>query len=76
MLRMLIGEDCAEVRQDIARIRAAIRRYPQISAVPAHDGRAFRAIAIYPARSQSDGSAASICPAFETGRWFTPIDRT
>ncbi|WP_176787217.1 MBL fold metallo-hydrolase [Sphingomonas sp. NFR15] len=52
LLRRLIGEDYDETRLDLARIRAATARYPQIAAVPAHDGRAFRAIATYPGETR------------------------
>jgi N-acyl homoserine lactone hydrolase len=48
LLRRLIGEDFEETRVDLARIRAATARYPQITAVPAHDGGAFRTIATFP----------------------------
>lgn len=48
LLRRLIGENYDETRTDLARIRAAVARYPQIAAIPAHDGRAFRAVATYP----------------------------
>ncbi|CAM3438845.1 Metallo-beta-lactamase domain-containing protein [Bordetella sputigena] len=52
MMRFLIGEDRSEIRTAIARIRAATARYPQITAVPAHDSRAFSSIAIYPASTR------------------------
>ncbi|MFD1034088.1 MBL fold metallo-hydrolase [Sphingomonas hankookensis] len=52
LLRRLIGENYDETRIDLARIRAAIARYPQLTAVPAHDGRAFRSIALYPAKTR------------------------
>lgn len=48
LLRQLIGENSDEIKVDLARIRAAIAKYPQIAAIPAHDGRAFSAIATYP----------------------------
>jgi glyoxylase-like metal-dependent hydrolase (beta-lactamase superfamily II) len=48
LLRRLIGENSDGIRIDLARIRAATAKYPQIAAIPAHDGRAFRAIATYP----------------------------
>jgi glyoxylase-like metal-dependent hydrolase (beta-lactamase superfamily II) len=51
-MRLLIGENRSEIQATIARIRAAIRQYPQITAVPAHDGRAFSSIAIYPAATR------------------------
>jgi glyoxylase-like metal-dependent hydrolase (beta-lactamase superfamily II) len=49
MLRRVIGEDDAEVHLDIARIRAATQKYPQLHAIPAHDGEAFREIPAFPA---------------------------
>lgn len=48
MLRWMIGEDKSEIRKDINLIRTAIRKYPQMKAIPAHDTRAFRALPIYP----------------------------
>jgi len=52
MMRLLIGENRSEIRTDIARVRAATTFYPQITAVPAHDTRAFSSIAIYPASTR------------------------
>ncbi|WBO22902.1 MBL fold metallo-hydrolase [Sphingomonas abietis] len=52
MMRFLIGENRTEIQTDIARIRAMTARYPQITAVPAHDTRAFSSIAIYPASAR------------------------
>jgi N-acyl homoserine lactone hydrolase len=49
MLRELIGENDDEVHKDIALIRAAIKQYPQIHAVPAHDASAFHRIPVFPA---------------------------
>jgi N-acyl homoserine lactone hydrolase len=49
MLRQLIGEDNNEVHKDIAIIRSAISKYPQIHAIPAHDAAAFRTIPVFPA---------------------------
>jgi hypothetical protein len=51
-LRRLIGEDDDEVRQDIARIRSARKRYPQIHPIPAHDASAFRMIPVFPSSSR------------------------
>jgi N-acyl homoserine lactone hydrolase len=48
LLRLLIGEDYEETRVDLARVRAAVGRHPQITAVPAHDARAFRGLAVFP----------------------------
>lgn len=52
LLRVLIGENSNEVHADLARIRDAMARYPQITAVPAHDSRAFASIAVYPAQTR------------------------
>ncbi|MDG3441162.1 MBL fold metallo-hydrolase [Nitrospirillum amazonense] len=52
MMRFLIGENRSEIQTAIARIRAATALYPQITAVPAHDGRAFSSIAVYPASTR------------------------
>jgi glyoxylase-like metal-dependent hydrolase (beta-lactamase superfamily II) len=52
MMRFLIGENRSEIQAAIARIRAAMARYPELTAVPAHDSRAFRSIAIYPASTR------------------------
>ncbi len=52
LLRTLIGENGAEIRTDIGRVRAVMERYPQVTAVPAHDGRAFRSIATYPQQTR------------------------
>lgn len=52
MLRWLIGENNVEVHEDIARIRAAIKKFPQIHPIPAHDESAFRQIPTFPASAQ------------------------
>jgi N-acyl homoserine lactone hydrolase len=52
LLRSLIGENTSEIRTDIGQIRAATARYPQITAIPAHDLRAFKAIATYPQQTR------------------------
>lgn len=52
LLRLLIGEDSHEVHADLARIRDAVARYPQITPVPAHDSRAFASIAVYPSQTR------------------------
>ena len=49
MLRWLIGEDRGEVDMDIARLRAAKNRYPQIHIIPAHDMSAFQILPVFPA---------------------------
>jgi len=51
-MRRLIGEDDDEVRKDIALIRSASKRYPQIHPVPAHDASAFREIPVFPASAR------------------------
>ncbi len=48
MLRWMIGENNEEVHSGISRIRTIVKKYPQIRAIPAHDGRAFRAIPVFP----------------------------
>ena len=48
-LRRLIGEDDHGVRENIARVAAINKKYPQIHLVPADDGRAFRFIPVFPA---------------------------
>jgi len=51
-LRRLIGEDDDEVRKDIALVRSASQRYPEIHAIPAHDASAFRPIPVFPASAR------------------------
>jgi glyoxylase-like metal-dependent hydrolase (beta-lactamase superfamily II) len=51
-MRRLIGEDDDEVRKDLALIRSASKRYPQIHPIPAHDASAFRTIPVFPASSR------------------------
>jgi hypothetical protein len=51
-MRRLIGEDDDEVRKEIALIRSASTRYPQIHLIPAHDASAFRMIPVFPASSR------------------------
>ncbi|HSI48660.1 MAG TPA: MBL fold metallo-hydrolase [Ideonella sp.] len=48
MMRRIIGERDNEVRHDIALIRAAREKYPQIIAIAAHDSKAFQAIPVAP----------------------------
>jgi len=52
MLRKLIGENDDEVDKDIALIRSAIKQYPQIHTIPAHDASAFRSIPVFPASAR------------------------
>jgi glyoxylase-like metal-dependent hydrolase (beta-lactamase superfamily II) len=52
MLRRLIGEDDAEVHRDIALVRAAGKKYPQLHLLPAHDGSAFGALPVFPASAR------------------------
>ena len=49
MLRSLIGENNKVIHEDIALIRAATARYPQLRAIPAHDQRAFNMLPAFPA---------------------------
>lgn len=49
MLRRLIGENNAQVHKGIALIRSAIRKFPQIHAIPAHDNAAFGELPSFPA---------------------------
>lgn len=49
MLRRVIGERDEEIQHEIALIRSARSRYPQLHAIPAHDGAAFGAIPVAPA---------------------------
>lgn len=48
MMRWLIGENNDVVHEDIALIRAARQKYPQIHFIPAHDSSAFRVIPVFP----------------------------
>lgn len=48
-IRRLIGEVDAEVRENIGRIVAISKKYPQIRLLPAHDARAFRMLPVLPA---------------------------
>jgi glyoxylase-like metal-dependent hydrolase (beta-lactamase superfamily II) len=48
-LRRLIGEDDDAVRENIARIVAVHKKYPQIHLLPAHDASAFRMLPVLPA---------------------------
>lgn len=47
--RRLIGENDGEVRENIARIAAIHKRFPEIHIVPGHDDRAIAGIPIFPA---------------------------
>ncbi len=49
MLRWLIGEDNDEIHEDMALIRAATQKYPQIRAIPAHDLTSFGMLPTFPA---------------------------
>ena len=49
MMRRVIGEDDEQVRRDIALVRAASKKYPQLHPLPAHDLSAFRTIPVFPA---------------------------
>jgi glyoxylase-like metal-dependent hydrolase (beta-lactamase superfamily II) len=48
MLRWLIGEDADDIQTNIARVRTAVARFPQIRPMPAHDGRAFQQLPQFP----------------------------
>jgi glyoxylase-like metal-dependent hydrolase (beta-lactamase superfamily II) len=52
MLRRVIGEDDEQAHKDIALVRAASQKYPQLHLLPAHDGSAFRTIPIFPASAR------------------------
>lgn len=43
-VRRLLGEDDAEVRENIARVNAISKKFPRIQMLPAHDARAFRIV--------------------------------
>jgi N-acyl homoserine lactone hydrolase len=47
--RRLLGENDAEVRENMARIAAIHKKYPQIHLLPAHDAGAFRMLPVLPA---------------------------
>ncbi len=49
MLRRVIGEDDIEAHKDIALLRAASKKYPQLHLLPAHDSSAFRTLPVFPA---------------------------
>jgi N-acyl homoserine lactone hydrolase len=51
-LRRMLGENDAEVRENIARIVAIHKKYPQIKLLPAHDARAFQMLPVFPASSK------------------------
>ncbi len=51
-IRRLIGENDNDVRENIARIAAIAKKYPQIQLLPAHDGRAFRMLPVLPASAK------------------------
>jgi glyoxylase-like metal-dependent hydrolase (beta-lactamase superfamily II) len=52
LLRRAIGEDDQRVRMDIALLRAASRKYPQLHPIPAHDSAAFRQLPVFPAAAR------------------------
>lgn len=52
ILRRVIGERDEEVRHEMALIRSARSKYPQLHAIPAHDGAAFGAIPVAPASAR------------------------
>ena len=48
----MIGEDDNGVRENIERIVAIHKKYPQIHLLPAHDASAFRMLPVLPASAQ------------------------
>ena len=50
--RTLVDVDAQQVRENIERIAAIHRRFPQIGMIPAHDARAMRALPVFPAALQ------------------------
>ncbi len=50
--RRLVQENDAEVRENIARVAAIHKRFPEIHMVPAHDGRAAATIPVFPATTR------------------------
>lgn len=50
--RRLLGENDAEVRENIVRVAAIAKKYPQIHLLPAHDQRAFRMLPVLPATAK------------------------
>lgn len=50
--RALVDTDAQQVRQNIARVAAIHRRFPQIGMIPAHDARATGALPVFPAALQ------------------------
>lgn len=50
--RYLIGEDSAKVREDILRIAAIQKKFPQIKLLPAHDARVMATLPVFPAAAQ------------------------
>lgn len=50
--RRLIGEDSAQVRENILRIAAIHQRFPQIRLLPAHDAAAMAGLPVFPARAE------------------------
>ncbi len=51
-IRRLIGEDDSQVRENIGRVRAIHKKYPQIKLLPAHDAGAFRMLPLLPATAR------------------------
>jgi glyoxylase-like metal-dependent hydrolase (beta-lactamase superfamily II) len=45
---VLIGEDADAIQMNIARIRTAVAKVPQIQPTPAHDGRANQKLPNFP----------------------------
>ncbi len=51
-IRRLLGEDDSQVRENISRVVAVSKKYPQIHLLPAHDERAFRMLPVFPASAR------------------------
>ena len=49
LLRRVIGENDAQVRENIVRVAAIHKRFPEINMVPAHDARAAAMLPVFPA---------------------------
>lgn len=52
LLRQMVDADSAEVRAGIGQVAAIHRRFPQIVLLPAHDGRAYAKLPVFPATMQ------------------------
>ena len=50
--RRLIGENDAKLQQNLLRIVALHKKFPQLKLLPAHDQRAFATVPVFPAKAQ------------------------